>query len=159
MKFTLPLLFIFLTIFSSGCSSTHSPLKINSHAPWTKVQLLSGDYILLNNLKGKKVVLAFWANWCSQSKQAIVKLNEKAAAFKNRSDIVFLAVNVDKDRELLDSFLSWKGLGNLTVTFSGNDIYDETYVGFKVKSLPYGFIIDEHGVIIDKGPDLNLNLL
>src|SRR5689334_20144574 len=61
---------------------------------------LNGKTVKLSSLKGKVVILDFWASWCVPCKKEIPNLDVLAAAYKtNKKDIVIIAVNIDKERK------------------------------------------------------------
>ena len=96
--FFFSLLLVFLISFQIGCSSSSQTAKefIGQEAPYTRFTMLDGSTKLLEEYKGKKLVLLFWATWCHVSRPEIEDLNEFAAKFANKNDVVFLAVSVDE---------------------------------------------------------------
>ncbi len=92
-------------------------------------------------LKGKVVVLEFWATWCGPCVRAIPHLNELADKFKDQP-VVFLSVtseNEDVVRLFLKShpMKSWVGL----------DDYESLKTGFHVMGIPHAVIVDAQGKI------------
>jgi uncharacterized protein (TIGR03435 family) len=92
-------------------------------------------------LKGKVVVLEFWATWCGPCVQAIPHWNELAGEFKNRP-VVFLSVSAENEG-VVKSFLdnhpikSWVGL----------DDYEVLNKAFAVKGIPHTVILGADGRI------------
>lgn len=94
-----------------------------------------------NKLKGKVVVLEFWATWCAPCIKAIPHLNRMADQFK-RKPIVFISVS-DENEDVVRRFLknhsinAWVALDN----------YDVLNKAFHVVAIPHAVIVDATGRI------------
>ncbi len=66
---------------------------------------LDGSRLAVSSLKGKVVVMDFWATWCGPCRQQHPLYQEVMDHFKKRNDVVFLAVNTDEDRAVVAPFL------------------------------------------------------
>jgi len=66
---------------------------------------LKGEKLALSSLKGKVLILDFWATWCGPCRGQHPLYDQVKQRFKNRSDVVFLSVNTDEDRGLVEPFL------------------------------------------------------
>ena len=141
--------------FISACSSTSSAAKelVGQQAPFTRFTMLDGSPLVLDEYRGKKVVLMFWATWCHKSRPKIEQLNSFASHFSGRNDIVFLAISVDElsNYDKLIERVKYKKLNNLSHAFSGNGPYDEALHTFRVDTLPQFFVISEYGEVISTG--------
>ncbi|HAO79285.1 MAG TPA: hypothetical protein DCQ92_09965 [Verrucomicrobia subdivision 3 bacterium] len=94
-----------------------------------------------DKLKGKVVVLEFWATWCGPCVQSIPHLNDLAEQFKNKP-VVFISVtseNEDVIRLFLKnhSMKAWVGL----------DDYEVLNKAFHVQGIPHAVIVDATGHI------------
>jgi thiol-disulfide isomerase/thioredoxin len=67
---------------------------------------LDGKKLKLASLKGKVVVLDFWATWCAPCKVQHPLYEEVKGVFSDRDDVVFLALDTDDDRSLVAPFLA-----------------------------------------------------
>lgn len=142
------------SIISFGCASRSAPgAWVGKPAPATRVQLLDGDYLPLSAYQGKYVVLVFWAQWCSKSKQLLERLNELAASRSDSSDIVFLVASIDKEEDLpkVKERISLPAMQRFTHAFSGAGEYDEAFRVFSCSELPQVFVIDPRGVVVGSG--------
>jgi len=66
---------------------------------------LTGGSLALSSLKGKVVVMDFWATWCGPCRKQHPLYQEVMDHFKKRADVVFLAINTDDDRSIVAPFL------------------------------------------------------
>jgi len=60
-----------------GGKSPVTALKVNSQAPDFTLESLSGERISLSHLRGKPVVINFWATWCEPCKREMPLLQSK----------------------------------------------------------------------------------
>lgn len=102
---------------------------------------LDGSPLPLAPLRGKIVVLSFWATWCGPCRELEPELSQLAKAYAGESAITFLAVDTDEDETLVAPFLAHEKWG-LSVVFA--DGLDE-FLG--VTSLPTLLILDRSGKI------------
>ncbi|MFD3445667.1 peroxiredoxin family protein [Microbacteriaceae bacterium 4G12] len=124
-------------------------LEIGKAAPDFELQALDGSKMKLSDLKGKKVILNFWATWCPPCKEEVPEM--QAFYEKHKDNVVILAVNYTISEkagaeEKVKNFAKENG-----VTFP--ILLDTTSnVGnmYKVISLPTSYFIDTNGVIRQK---------
>jgi uncharacterized protein (TIGR03435 family) len=94
-----------------------------------------------DKLKGKVVVLEFWATWCGPCRKVIPHLNDLAEQFKDKP-VVFVSVTSENE-EVVRLFLrnhpmqSWVGI----------DDYEILNKAFHVQGIPHAVIVDATGHI------------
>lgn len=118
-------------------------LKIGAKAPDFELKTLSGETVKLSDLKGKKVMLNFWATWCPPCKAempAMEQLHKEAGG-----DIVILAVNIDPHLDV-KAFVDENGI-TFPIPLDEKDKVNETY---QVLSIPTTYFIDTQGNIGNK---------
>jgi len=145
------LIFSLCVLLCSGCAvSKSSSDLVGKMAPYTRVTMLDGTTVPTEDFQGKTVVLTFWASWCRRSPKVLEKLNHLARQYKNRDDLVFVTVSVDKqeDFEKAKERIEWSKLDTMQHAFSGNEVYDEAYMAYQEDSLPAVFLINPQGVIV-----------
>jgi len=146
-------LFILIACVLMGCAAKgSSPFAPGKQAPLTRFYLLDGSYISSEDLLGKNVMLLFWSGKCSLSMGRLHALAEekRLAIEQGRNDIVFLAVNIDEDREFVEEVITVSGAKNILNAFSGNGVRDEAFIAFRGEGVPLGFVIDQSGVILEQ---------
>ena len=95
----------------------------------------------LSALKGKVVVLEFWATWCAPCVAAIPHLNQLNEEFRDKQ-VQFISIT-DEGEDVIAPFLkrqemkSWIGL----------DTDRSIFEAYGVKGIPRTFLIDQKGII------------
>jgi peroxiredoxin len=126
---------------SAGCNRGSKPTLIGSPAPDFTVEDADRK-VVLHDLKGKIVVLNFWATWCPPCVEEMPSLVKMQQEMKNRG-VVVLAVSVDDDERSYHSFLKKNNVDLLTVR-DPQQKSNELYGTFK---FPETYIIDQTGVL------------
>jgi len=67
---------------------------------------INGEPLDLKSLRGKVVLLDFWATWCGPCRVQYPIYERVKASFKGRNDVVFLGINTDQEREVVKPFLA-----------------------------------------------------
>lgn len=73
--------------------------------PAVTLQTVQGTSVRTADLRGKPVVLAFWATWCSTCKAELEHLKGLRARY-GADKLHVVAVSVDEERESLDAYLA-----------------------------------------------------
>jgi thiol-disulfide isomerase/thioredoxin len=74
-------------------------LAINDKAPDFKLKNLNGKTVSLSSLKGKVVVLDFWATWCGPCIASFPAMKAVVEKFKDSSNVVFLFIDTWENQE------------------------------------------------------------
>ncbi len=109
-------------------------------APTFEAQTFDGQAFSLDQLRGKTVVLSFWASWCSPCRLELPALSQLQ---KERDDVVIYAVNVDKERAPAEKFLR-------QVAFDLPMVWDNESRAmgqYNVLSMPTMFVVDAQGTV------------
>ncbi|MCY3870628.1 MAG: TlpA disulfide reductase family protein [Gemmatimonadetes bacterium] len=119
--------------------------RISRPAPAFAVQKLDGEKITSADLKGKAVVVTFWAGWCSPCIEELPYLQKLKAQFL-KQNVEFLAVNIDLDGSMRrDMVASFRYQSAPLLTFALGDL--EMRKAFGSDEIPYTCIIDQNGQI------------
>jgi peroxiredoxin len=133
-------LIISLALGLAGCYSGSRPPLINVPAPDFTVQD-GARTVSLHDLKGKIVVLNFWATWCPPCVEEMPSL--VALQGRMKDNVTVLAVSIDTDADAYRKFLQDHHVTLLTVR-DGDQKSNSLYGTYK---FPETYIIDRHGVI------------
>ena len=112
-------------------------------APAFEVKSLAGETFSLAALKGKTVLLDFWATWCGPCRKSMPVLEKISREFKN-SDLVILGVNTGEERDVVEEFLNKTPL-EYPAVLSGESGILESY---GVTAYPTFILIGRDGKII-----------
>lgn len=138
-------LLLFGVFFSTAAAQPAKGLKVGDAAPaLTLTKLLkapAGATGSLNELKGKVVVLEFWATWCSPCLPAMDHLSQIAAKYKDKP-IQFIFVT-DEDEQRASWFLQKKSPNG----WIGLDENRQTIEAYQFVGIPHTVVIDAEGKI------------
>ena len=119
--------------------------RISRPAPTFEVQKLDGEKITSADLRGKAVVVTFWAGWCSPCIEELPYLQNLKEQFR-KQNVEFLAVNIDQDSPTRrDMVASFRYQSAPLLTFALGDV--EIRKAFGSAEIPYTCIIDQNGQI------------
>ncbi|HEY81646.1 MAG TPA: TlpA family protein disulfide reductase [Caldilineae bacterium] len=119
------------------------PLK-GHPAPDFTLQTVDGAPLALADLRGKAVVLNFWATWCPPCRGEMPELQAAHETYAP-GGLVVLGVNQAEARAVVQAYLDELGLTFPVVL----DAQYEVAERYSVNSLPTTFFIDREGVIRD----------
>ncbi|MGQ9903614.1 MAG: TlpA family protein disulfide reductase [Anaerolineae bacterium] len=104
--------------------------------------LKDGQSVRLSDLRGRPVVVNFWATWCPPCRVEMPALQQ---AQLNMPDVVVLGVNQQESADIVSRFMRDQGLDFLIAL----DVAGEVSRIYRVRALPTTYFIDSSGVIRD----------
>lgn len=130
-----------LTLAIVGVASTvfgwlRAP-DLPEYAPDLVLDTLDGERIDLADLRGRPVVVNFWATWCGPCRAELPMLSAWAAG---RDDFTFLAVSTDRDPRVVRRVRD-----DLALPFPVLMADAATQAAWQVSSLPTTVIVDRDG--------------
>ncbi len=115
-------------------------------APDFELTALDGSTVKLSALKGKVVVLDFWATWCPPCRKMIPELKKIYSKYKNKN-VAVIGISMDEGSlATIKTFVDNAGIKYPVV--KGDHALSKAY-GY-INAIPTSFIIDKAGVIRDK---------
>ncbi|HEY6959512.1 MAG TPA: TlpA disulfide reductase family protein [Candidatus Limnocylindria bacterium] len=114
--------------------------RISGIAPDFEWNAPDGTTKKLSDLRGRTVVINFWATWCQPCREEMPAMQRVAGD----SDAVFLAVDLMEDGARVRAFMDSLGLDRLTPLLDTDGAVTRAY---SVLELPQTFFVDPKGVI------------
>ena len=138
---------VFLTAGILLCSSAHAIcVEIGKPAPEITLPNIEGGSMTLSSLRGKIVLLAFWASWCPRCEEELTFLQ---GVYKTSPDIMVVAINQESQNissahieRIRKTLKDWK------IDFPvllDRDL--DAWNTFCINALPTSIILDKTGVL------------
>jgi thiol-disulfide isomerase/thioredoxin len=122
--------------------------------PEIQFTALDGREVDLAKLKGKVVLLDFWATWCGPCVAGIPELQEVYDKFHDRGFEV-VAISLDTDRTALERFVKEKGLP-WPQYFDGKGWDNTIAAKYGIHQVPTLWLVGRDGKVVDQGAGIDL---
>ena len=122
--------------------------NIGQFAPEISLPSPDGKEIALSSLKGKLVLIDFWASWCGPCRKEMPNVIKIYSKFKNKGFEIY-GVSLDQDKEKWMEAITKDGINWPQV--SDLKYWDNVAARiYNVQGIPYTVLIDKDGKIIAK---------
>ncbi|MFI3333014.1 MAG: TlpA disulfide reductase family protein [Rikenellaceae bacterium] len=120
-------------------------IGVDDDAPAFSVEMTSGETITLESLRGKVVLLNFWATWCPPCQKELTRVQKDIIDRYQGRDFVFIPISRGEERSTVESFLESNGY-----TFPvGLDTDQSIYNSYATEYIPRNYLINRHGVVVE----------
>lgn len=134
--------FLYVLLVPNQSSAAGAGVPVGKPAPDFELKTVDGTTYKLSDLKGKPVMLNFFATWCPPCKAEMPLLEETYTAYKDQG-FVILAVNLNEADVVVSSFQQKMGLTFPIVI----DKSDAVFRAYDIVPLPTSYFIDKQGVV------------
>lgn len=148
MKKLIIVLIITAAFFIAGCNEEaettgNTSPDTESAVADIEMEVLNGDNVSLNDLKGKVVALDFWASWCGPCRRSIPFYNKMHEKYADKG-LVIIGINANENRSTIEGAIS-----ELDIVYPVAMPDDRMNQHFKVQGIPSMYLFDREGNQID----------
>jgi thiol-disulfide isomerase/thioredoxin len=148
---------IFSAILFSSCirppSESEPAVEIGQAAPQFKLPDLSGREVSLDQLKGKVVMLDFWATWCGPCRMTMPLLEKLQREYPNA--LVLLAVNLREPKDTVRDYVRKQSINSQVLLDEEGSVGD----AYGAVGIPTQVLIDKNGIVRDIQEGFNPRML
>ena len=131
---------LFAVAICALASTAFAGVKVGDSVPDFSKFKLEGT---IPDLKGRVVLVDFWASWCVPCKKSFPVMKELLDKFEARG-FTIIAISVDEDKSAMSSFIKKNPIPFLTV----RDAEGKTPETFGAEKMPTSFLVGADGKII-----------
>lgn len=119
-------------------------VKKGDKAPDFTVEMVDGSKIQLSKLKGKVVLVNFWATWCPPCREELKHVQKQIIDHFKGKDFVFLPISRGEKKEVVEAFRK-----KMNYTFPmGLDPKQSIYKLYAQNYIPRNFVVGKDGKVI-----------
>jgi peroxiredoxin len=138
------LFLFFISITCSGPESTSTKPQAPKPAQDFTLKDINGKEIKLSSLKGKAVMVNFWATWCNPCREEMPDLQQSYEENKDKGFII-LGINIKESESKVSQFVD-----SYKITYPVLlDIDGSVSTLYQVFGVPMSYFIDRNGLIKD----------
>ena len=116
-------------------------------APDCVVEMLDGEDMALEDMKGRVVLVDFWATWCKPCLETMPRLQELHGAYSDRGFDVW-GVSIDEEKNRVRKIRRMVGKLEITYPIFVDAKETPAWYQFKVKAIPSMYLLDGESRIV-----------
>jgi thiol-disulfide isomerase/thioredoxin len=153
MKYVVTLL---LLVLSAG-NQFGQALEVGQKAPEIVQASVNGKEIRLSSLRGKMVLIDFWASWCAPCRRENPQIVEayhkyKDESFKNGEGFTVFSVSMDMKRDAWINAIEKDQLEWPDHVCDLKGWFNEAAKLYHIKAVPFSYLIDGDGIVVAVNP-------
>ena len=113
-------------------------------APDFTVEMIDGSKVTLSELRGKVVLLNFWATWCPPCREELSHVQQQVIDRFAGEEFVFLPISRGEERAAVEAFRAKTGYAFPM----GLDTDETIYKRYATRFIPRNFLIDRTGRVV-----------
>lgn len=142
--------FVLIALLCMAASVSAQP-AVGSKAPEISLPNAKGEIVKLSSLRGKVVLLDFWASWCGPCRQSNRKMTPVYKEYKSKG-LEVLAVSIDGNTNAWSNAVQQDKTEWLQVIDVKAERGNELTRTWNLQYIPSTFLIDKEGLIVTVGP-------
>jgi len=121
-------------------------LAIGNVAPDFELNTIEGKSIRLSELRGKKVIVNFWATWCPPCREEMPAMQKFYEQYNEHVEVLAVNLTSQDSREKIKPFAEEYGITFPIVL----DVKGKVLKMYEIEPIPTTYIIDSKGIIREK---------
>lgn len=143
------ILFACLLLLGAGTIVNAQPGK-GEQAPDIAIPDAQGNIVKLSKLKGKVVLVDFWASWCGPCRRSMPALRNTYAAYKAKGFEIY-GISLDEDKKDWKKAIAADKITWIQVNEPGG-WESRTAKAWNIEAIPATFLLDKKGKVVAVNP-------